>query len=263
MAKFTNHKNDFHRINLLNKINSYLFWGLLVINIVPELLKDNLIASSQCTNLEKGIDFLNIFLFIASFLITIITEFVLIPIAEKKRRTDYFENSFAKNFQLKSSMQYFTNEEIMPGFYKMAINLFQNLLFTTKVSKSMSFGIIVKGIVAVVVFFILSCFGLSANKIFIPILQAVFSLNILGHTIKFLIYYQRMHSLFAELKTLFFQEDFKQRIDAHIPQILKMYVDYECNISWGLISLEDSHFQKMNNEVEMEWQEIKTKFKIQ
>jgi hypothetical protein len=187
----------------------------------------------------------------------------LLPVAEKKRRLDYFENSFSKQFQLKASEKYYTNDEIQPGFYKMAVNLFQNLLFTSTISKKMVLSVVIKGAIFFLIFLLLSFFGLSANKTFIPILQAIFSLNILGHTIKFLIFNQRVINTFNDLKNLFSNDDLKSNIQAHTPQILRIYVDYECTIAWGLISLDESLFGEMNDPIENEWKSIKTKFNIQ
>jgi len=263
MAKFTNHKQDFDRITILNKCNSILFWALLTINLLPEVINLLPKIKSEYSQYEQIVNFLNIVFFIFSFIITITTEFVLLPVAEKKRRLDYFENSFSKQFQLKASEKYYTNDEIQPGFYKMAVNLFQNLLFTSTISKKMVLSVVIKGAIFFLIFLLLSFFGLSANKTFIPILQAIFSLNILGHTIKFLIFNQRVINTFNDLKNLFSNDDLKSNIQAHTPQILRIYVDYECTIAWGLISLDESLFGEMNDPIENEWKSIKTKFNIQ
>jgi hypothetical protein len=261
MAKFTTHKEDFDRINLLNKINSILFWALLVINILPELLKRFLTSPPKMDCYVTLINFLIIVSFIASFVIAIIVEYYLIPVAESKRRADYFENSFIQNFQLKNSEEYFTNEEINPGFYKMAVNLFQNLFFTISIAKLMIPKVIFKAAIGLLIFISISYIGFNNDPIFITLLQAIFSLNITGQTIKFFIYYERKKQMMQELQILFSNPE-SIKGDKAVPQIIKLYTDYECNISWGLISLDDKLFNKRNNALEEKWGTIKIKFKI-
>ena len=65
-----------------------------------------------------------------------------------------------------------------------------------------------------------------------------------------------------ELQILFSNPD-SIKEDKAVPQIIKLYVDYECNISWGLISLDDKLFNKHNDDLEEKWGKIKLKLKIQ
>jgi hypothetical protein len=246
----------------LNKINSILFWALLAVNILPELLKRFLTNPAEMDCYASLINFLIIVSFIASFVIVIIVEYYLIPVAESKRRADYFENSFKQNFQLKKSEDYFTNEEINPGFYKMAVNLFQNLFFTTSVAKLMIPKVIFKAAIGLLIYISISFIGFKNYPIFITLLQAIFSLNIIGQIIKFFIYHERKKQMMKELQILFSNSDFIKS-DKAVPQIIKLYTDYECNISWGLILLDDKLFNKHNDTMEESWSKIKLKLKIQ
>ena len=181
MAKQTNHLQDFRNIKLLNNLNSTLFWLLILLNIVPEICKKVIWKNLDKEVMFFVINYLIIILFCASFIVSILVEYYLIPTAESRRRSDYFENSFHYNFQLDKSIDYFTNDKIVPGVYKMGVNLFQNLFFTTSVTKKMIPKEITKSVIGLFSFVSMSFIGFRSDPILLTLFQALFSLNIIGY----------------------------------------------------------------------------------
>jgi hypothetical protein len=59
----------------------------------------------------------------------IVVEYIIVPQADSKRRDDFIDNSFGSTFSTNASVGYFDTDEIRPGLYKAASNLFENCFF--------------------------------------------------------------------------------------------------------------------------------------
>ena len=177
------------------------------------------------------------------------------PKAEKKRRYDALDNSFGSAFSLQNSKEYFTNDEVEFGINKLGVNLFQNVFYTTRLSDKMMTSYIVKSSIFGVVFFIMAIYGLKNSPIMLPIFQFLFSAVIFGDLVKFLLFHRENNRILDELIVGF-------QTELNKTTILKEYLDYETNISWGQILICDKLFDKYDKTLEGEWQKLKQKFNI-
>lgn len=250
MAKEVPQKKTFDYVVHLNSIGSWLIWIIFTLSLVPLF-----IPVDKDFYLLESLEWILLILIPIEFIISIIKTHYLMPKAERERRYDALDNAFGSNFSFQNSKEYFTNEEIPEGVFKFGVNLFQNVFFTTQLSSKMMMGFILRSSVFGSVFIIMAVYGLKNSPIMLPVLQFLFSASVFGDLIKFLLYHKENSRILEELKTAFHSSPSESII-------LKEYLDYETNISWGQVLISDRVFNKYNKTLEGEWQKIKLKYKL-
>ena len=83
----------------------------------------------------------------------------------------------------------------------------------------------------------------------------------LNDLIRFLIYHQRNYQYINNYKLLFNRIGPSLNAD-DIPEIIKNILDYECNLNWGIISLNSKIYEQLKDDLNQEWEEIKRKYEI-
>lgn len=254
MAKYTPQYNAFKALIITDKVSNYLIWIVFILALVPILLTN--FVNCICIDVLNAIEYLNIALLLIGFILNSVKDYYLFPKAETKRRYDFIDNSFGSNFSLSQSDEYYTNDEVEKGNYKMAVNLFQDVFFTTSISKKMRVKAIMKSGIFSLVFIVMAIYGFKNSPLALPVLQLFFSAFILGDLIKLLLFINRNEHILDHLTTVFSSGNIDHSI------ILKNYVQYETNLSWAMILLDDKVFKKKNDSIEKKWQKVKTKYNI-
>jgi hypothetical protein len=257
MAKYAPQKKTFDLVKRLNKFNKINIWIVFVLSILPLVINEIKSCDPSMTlNIVTYIQVTNVLLLVGGFIISAIKDYYLFPKAEFERRKDLIDNSFDTKYTLKSSEEYFTNSEISAGVYKLGVNLFQNLLFTVTVSKKMRPKAILKSVLFIILFFLISFWGVKDVPIALPFLQLLFSAFVLGDLIKLLLYISKNEKTLDDVQNVFANN---QVTDA---AIYKCVLDYETNLAWGSLLLNDGIFNEINDETEEEWKVIKNKYQI-
>lgn len=244
----------FKYIGKIDKWHSFVLMALFGVTLLG--------IPSITTQLNLEIDFGAIYrsgsssLIIGLFVLSSIRNLYLFPKAESTRRVDLIDNSFGSRLSEENTVGYYTNEELALGMVKFGANIFQNVFFTTHISRKMIVPEIVKLTVFGLAFFALAVYGFGRTDITIPVLQLLFSIHAIGGFIRFIIYWVRNESL---LNTLITHFDGESQND---PLILRLFSDYETNLAWSTILLSGRAFSKHNDTIEAAWQELKTKYKI-
>lgn len=250
MANKVPQKKTFDYVTLLDTFGTRLLWLIFTLSIIP------LFVTKKET--QWVLDFVECLLLIfipAEFIMSIIKSHYLLPKAERDRRYDALDNAFGSPFSLQNSEKYFTNDEISAGSLKFGVNLFQNVFFTTRLADKMMIEYILKSSFFGIVFIFMAIYGLKNSPLMLPVLQFMFSATVFGDLIKFFMYHRENKRIWEKLKVIF-QTSPKEST------ILKEYLDYETNISWGQILISNSLYVKYNDTLETEWQTIKQKFKL-
>lgn len=253
-------KNSFELIVKLRKLNSYLMYAIFVISICSFYVAVD--YKIWGIPFKMVLDSLNVLLMISFSGLTFTIDYSLFPNAEKIRRIDFINNSFGSRFNLVQSENYFSNEEVGQGIYKAAVNLFENCLFTFKISKKMRPDKIAKSLIFCVWVICLAVQGFKNSQVSVPLLQLFLSANILGELVKLLIFVDRNGSYFNDLVNLFSNKDFKSDVLKYLPQFLKIYSDYETNLAWGRIQLDSKIYNELNPILSEKWQKIKNELEI-
>jgi len=258
MAKFSPHTDIYKIKKRLESINSFIFWLTLFLSIFP------IVFTEICD--EYGfIHWINIFNIIAIalfFIIEILNEYILLPLADNKRRDDFIDNSFGSKFSIKNSIDYYDNQEIENGMYKAAVNQFENCFFTYSLVKISTVSKIVIPAVMLIFMSIIAYYGFSRVPFALTILQAFFSANILGDLIKHLILINRLSSIQDSWLQLFQNINLKQEVSNNEPHILRYWLQYETLHSKINANISNKTFNKSNEKLTADWNDLKTKYNI-
>jgi len=179
--------------------------------------------------------------------------------AEMKRRIDWLDNSFDTNFSGKKSKNYFTNQHLSPGIYKLAVNCFENSFHTQFSISKMLPAKIMQTIIIVLIFI---CSGYMGNR---EIIRLFFELSLpailIQKLIKAIYFSSRMAEVHDRFKLLFndlIQFDFENKTAEALRDIL----EYETAISWASTPLNSKIFWKYKDELAADWEELKREYKI-
>ena len=258
MAEFAPHIDIFKIINRLSSFAISIFWTILVLSLIPFVLDQFSIAN----NISDFINVLNIIGISSFFIIEIVIEFILLPQAYSKRRDDFIDNSFGSKFSTKNSIGYYDNDEIGKGLYKASVNLFENCFFTFSLAKIVTTSRILIPSLMLIAMSIFAYYGFKEVPFALSILQALFSANILGSLIKHLILINKLSAIQDSWIGLFQQEDFKNETFKYQTNIYRFWLQYETLHSKISAGIPNSVFDKHNDLLTKEWEEIKSKYNI-
>ncbi len=202
----------------------------------------------------------NCFFIIAFSILNFISDSIFFD-ASIQRRVDFIDNSFDSSFNEDKSREYFTNENIASGIYKMAVNGFENSLFTYTISKKMIANLWLKNMIFGILILIFAIGG--SNNAFVLLLQLTLPLLLLQQAIKHSLFVYRIKRVFENYKRLF--NDFKQMNDSKQkrPEIILNVLDYETTLTYGGIHLDSKIYNKLNPELSTKWNEMKRTYNIE
>lgn len=184
--------------------------------------------------------------------------------AEEIRRMDFIDNSLGTRYIENSSEGYYDTSEIEHGLYKMMTNVFENSFFSFEISKNMYIKTKINQSIVVIILIGFSVFGFLKAEYIGAILQILLSRQIILKLFDLQEYNQKTNAIFNDLKKLFdsgFQNT-TESINENLPEIIKIYMEYETNISDKKLSLNSKIYMEMNEELTERWNEIKIKYEI-
>ncbi len=258
MAEFAPHYNLFKIIGNLRLVAQWTFWSILVLSIIPVAFNE----FCDKHNLLHLVNILNIVGISAYFIIETTIEYILLPLADSKRRDDFIDNSFGSVISTNSSIGYYDNDEVNQGLYKASVNLFENCFFTYSLVRAITTRKIVVPAILLIVISIFAYYGFKEVPFALTILQALFSTSILGELIKHLILVNRLSNIQDSLVSLFHNEDLKQNTFKYQAHIYRNWLQYETLHSKINANIPDIVFQKHNQSVTEEWEKLKSRYKI-
>jgi len=258
MAEYTPQYNLFKTINRLASISQFVFWTILGFSVITVVFKDFF----EKLDLLNIINILNIIGICLFFILEIISDYILIPQADSKRRDDFIDNSFGSGFSTNNSVGYFDNDEVTQGLYKASVNLFQNCFFTYSLVKVTTINKIVLPSIMLLFMIAFAYYGFKEVPFGLSILQALFSINILGTLIKHLILLTRLATIQDSWIVLFHQVDLKTNISKYQSAIYRYWLQYEVLHSKINAGIPEKIYKKRNPSLTEEWKKMKVKYNI-
>lgn len=258
MAEFSPHTDIYKIKNRLDNINNLIFWLTLILSITPILLK----MISLEYEIITIINIFNIIGIVIFFIIDILNEYILLPLADSRRRDDFLDNSFGSKFSIKNSIDYYDNQEVSRGIYKAAVNQFENCFFTFSLVKISTVSKIIIPSIMLTLMSIIAYFGFSEVPFALTILQAFFSVNILGNLIKHLILMNKLAMIQDSWLQLFQNVNLKQELSIYKPHILRYWLQYETLHAKINANISDKIFNDNNEKLIEEWNALKIKYNI-
>jgi hypothetical protein len=253
--QFQNHK----LVEQLRNFSTALFYLIFICAVIPVALPKSWVHYEVVLHYTNIINVVSLVMY---FVIEITVDNHLFPLAEDIRRSDFIDNSWNTAFSIENSQAYYDNDEVAPGLYKTAVNLFENAFFSSRVSKAMIMKKVVINTFFGLLVIVLGYYGFSRVPIAVPLLQVVFSTVVLGDFAKHITYVNRMESILERWQLLFHEKSFKSDPDEHRAEVYRNWLYYECTLARAQISLDSNVFNRLNQKLTHEWVNLKDKYKI-
>lgn len=235
--------------------NDYILVATSIIAISTTILERQ---SWRNADLNDGLNAINSILIVFYIVCDTASGYFLFK-AEAKRRLDFIDNSYDTNLSGRRSEGYFSNTGLAPGLYKMAVNSFENVLFSFNISKRMLPLLLLKNLVIIAVFILAASLG--QKQIVILIFQLSLPVILFQQLVKLWVYHVNTETVLEEFQSLF--EDLKDvDHETKSAKILRNIIHCESNISWGSILLSSKIFNKINPALSDEWVALKKEYKI-
>ena len=233
----------------LEKVCTGLFIADITISLIAACAGDNVIS------------YLTIALVIIAFLymtLSVIDDSVLWFQAESARRKNSIQVAFNVRLDRYETQGYYNNNVSDPDL-SYAVNQFESAFFTKEISGRMLLGAIVKLLVAIVVL-IITCRFVANDDILLIVAQAAFSAVAIEDAIRLIIFTQRIKVLFEEA----YHEFITIGISKESQKVWLKYfcVEYESIKAHYQIRLNESTFNKLNQQLSKEWKALSEQIKV-
>ena len=256
MVRVVPHKKHFDELLKLEKIESKFFWSSFIFTVIIQIIN---MISKESFHLDRLSNGISICLLIILFVFDIKIDKYR-QSAEKERKLDFIDNSLGSKYCVNTSENYYDNDDLDNGIYKLLINLYQNA-FDTKnnlelmIRKSEKYSLLCFALLAV-----LAILGLFNSAIVVSILQLFLSKEILMKKFTLENYLKNVTEVYNEITTLLSCGlDIKKMKDINAKVII-LLIKYESSIASSKIELDERIFKENNVKWEREWLEIKEKY---
>jgi hypothetical protein len=179
--------------------------------------------------------------------------------AEMRRRLDWLDNSFETNFSGKKSENYFTNEHLSPGLYKLSVNCFENSHHTQFIISKMLLSQITWTVVVLLTFIVSAVIG--NREIVILFIELSLPAIFFQKLIKIIFYSVRINGVYDRFKSLF-NDLLHHEFDGKTAEALRAILEYETTLSWASTPLKSKIFWQNKKEMANEWEDLKKEYKI-
>lgn len=253
MTKIVPFKENYESVKTIGKIGSlFLYLSCLISLSILIVTKFDFSSKDTLQDfLNSLLACLSVFYFIAD-----LVQGYLFQSAEFNRKDDFIDNSFKTKLSEKKSKGYFSNDNIEDGIIKLGVNCFENSFFTKNISNKMLIRESIKSTVVFSLFILIAALG--EKDLFITLLQIALPLSIIQQTIKLLIQKHLVNKVFSNFKHIFSDINKKKRNSLIINNVL----NYEKTLSWASIPLDSNIFDKLNPELTIEWERIKSEHEL-
>jgi hypothetical protein len=238
------------------------FVSVILLYISTILMLGNFLLAKLSTppvEVAHWIDICNC-IFILSFAIC---EFIVDYIhfnAETYRRNDLIDNAFGTVLAEDRTENYYTNNKLPEGLYKLGVNNFESCFFSYRIAnKSLLCSWIKTGIISLI--FIL-CAISGFDEVAIFIIQLAIPLILVQQSIKSTLYVTRLKDVFSKYRTLFNNLKKNNKHKNFEAELIREILEYEATISWGNTLLDEKTYNQMNDMLSSEWNKLKQEYSI-
>lgn len=258
MAQFA---PQYSLLKIIDKIKAcvdFIFWAVFILSIVPMIL-DKMKVEMNIDDLVNTTNIISISLF---FILDMIVEYILIPLADAKRRDDFIDNSFGSSFSTNSSVGYFDNDGVTLGIYKAAVNLFENNYFTYSLVKAITVKKVILPAIVFLSILVVAYYGFKEVPFGLSLLQVFFSANLFGGLVKHCILMVKLETIYEAWVSLFQVQDFHSNVENYRGHIYRQWLLYESLHNRIPAGIPDKVFQKLNPKLTQDWLSIKVRYNI-
>lgn len=242
------------------KVETIFLWSTFICSILSTLFQ---IHKNECciiNCLSSLINFINYISIIGYGLLYIIVEIIMQPMIAKERRKGFIDNSLGTNLLGKPVINYYDNDSLDLGMYKLLVNCFENCHFTYHIIRKMMMFVIFKNLSLCILLIVFAYWGIKSNILSIPILQLFISSLFLFELAYHISFYIKLKHLYEQFQSIFNKRLTKKESEN---QAVYMVLEYETALAYNKSPNSDSVYQKMREQLTDEWNELKKTYNIQ
>lgn len=258
-SRFMPYEADYLLLNKWRSIGNILLTIVSVLSVAQPFVSANLANNNF---LKYSVEYASYIAIISYYVIDIVTEVFFYPATARMRRIGFIDNSLGARFLSQPTKNYFTNDVIKPGLYKMSVNCYENCYFTYNIAKEMTPSVVAKSAFFSVVFLTTAYVGLRGNILALPILQILLSTLFITELIHHLNFVSRLKMLLERFGT-HFNDTVKSKTKRNDPQHpILLLLEYETTLAFNTAPLSNKIYRKLNVKLSAEWEEIKKRYEI-
>ena len=253
---------SYNTVAYWRKVENGYLWSVFICSILLQTfqidcLKHSL-GSTECViNL---LNILNYFSIIGYGILYIAVEIIMQPMVASERRKGFIDNSLGTKLLDKPILNYYDNDSIEQGPYKMLVNCYENCFFTYNIIKVMLPKMAIKNTILFGLLLIFAYHGIKDNVVAIPFLQLFLSSLFLIELIYHIAFFFRLKNLCDKFKQIFSTP--KSTKNKTIQDAIYMVLEYETTLAYNKSPNSNSVYKKLNNKLTEEWSCIKQNYDI-
>lgn len=238
----------FQKVSRVNKWNSFLFWFSVFCSIAVFF-----------TNNKPTVNYImNIIFIITTVLYFIINNWLtlfLLREAQNKRRIHLLSDSLGVNLDDEQTNLYYNNSQ-SPSIIRLGVNVFENSLFTWRITEEMAKNERLKVSLYVLIWLLVMLIR-EVNLNFIAIIaQTLFISGLIVNYVKLEILRNSCAQLFNEFRQIFLIKGLNTNHQI-VATILSLVFRYETVVASMGVHLSSKIFHRINPAVTDEWESVK------
>ncbi|WP_144697919.1 hypothetical protein [Fictibacillus phosphorivorans] len=241
--------NDYFKpVTTANKWSGFFFWSSIVFSCLVFFTDENRLYNT-------GANIIFIMVTVAYFIVSNWVGLFILREAQGKRRVHLLSNALGVKLDDEHT-NFFYNNTQKESLIRLGMNVFENTLFTWRVTEEMAKAERVK-VVFYILFFILLTLINGININFISIIaQTIFTTGIIVNVIKLEILRSSCKQLFYEFRQVFLTNgtNYTEKLAAIL---LQLAFKYETTVASMGVHTSDKKFKKINPSVTEEWEKVK------
>lgn len=255
--RFVPYENAYETLKKWRAIGSVLLYFVSAFSVLIPLMPRLYQGTAP---LYDFMQYINYLLIIAYYVVSIVTDIFLYPGTARLRRLGFIDNSLGSKFLGNDTRNYFTNDGLEPGIYKMAVNCFESCYFTYNIAKGMHPTVITKNVLFSIIFLSTAYVGIKDNLVGLPILQILLSSLFLTQLIHHLNFVSKLGILLEKFKSYFMAPTKAAQEDVHDPILLVL--EYETVLAYNRSHLSDRVYGRLKRALSTEWEDLKHYYRI-
>lgn len=251
---------SYKTLDFWRKIEITLLWSVFSISIIFSAL--SLDCVSKLHNFDALIKCLNVLNYISIIgyaVLYVAVEIIMQPITASERRKGFIDNSLGTKLLEKPVTDYYDNDSIKDGAYKMMVNCYENCYFTYNIVRHMLLRTICKNGLLFFLLLFFAYYGFKGNAIGIPILQIFLSSLFFIELVYHLVFYFKLKSLCEQFRNIFSD---KQNQTKTMQYAIYMTLEYETTLAYNKSPNSNSVYKKLNEKLTAKWEAIKERYGI-
>lgn len=259
MANQVPQKNDFDNVQIWDKRNSIIRWIIGGMSLIPIALSiahiDNEIVNKIIGFCLLTMAIINVY---AKYRYT-----SLFRKAEYTRRNGFLDNAFGTKLADIEANGYYDTDDIELGYRKFLANLHENSFYSNRIGKEMYEKTEKHLIAGIIAFLLITIPNIFDMQVVVALVDLLIAAEIFEEYQSLKIFTEETGKVIEECKAIWDSEKLNKTVNNKtIAQIMKAYSHYESTLAYASIMLDSEVYNKLNDPLIMEWDEIKKRYNM-